>query len=282
MATMQINGAAGELKSPVRNRYYYGKLLDVHHFELEQEYFNLKRSLINQRVIGFGVVCGLDVILSQDARSVIVQPGLALDRCGREIIVGCPSAPISLDPWIKPAPATQPAKTVSGSPAPANPASPAPDDGKWVHLCLCFHECDTEPEPAFGGDCDSEARCASGAIRERYKIDICEGKVKPPQAICNLSGLFSQKTLDYAALARFISRSCMRIPDTCCIPLANIQFPSAQTQNPPQTQTPGSQYPPPIVDITIRPVVLTNPLLFQLMLCLCGSNGQTPCSETSY
>jgi hypothetical protein len=282
MATMQVNGAAGELKSPVRNRYYYGKLLDVHHFELEQKYFNLKRALINQRVIGSGVVCGLDVVLSQDVRSVIVQPGLALDRCGREIVVSCPSNPISLEPWLRPAPVTPPAASGSASPARANPASPAPDDGKWIHLCLCFYECETDPEPAFGGDCDSEARCASGAIRERYKIDICEGKVKPPQAKCNLSELFSQNTLDYAALARFISRSCTRTPDSCCIPLANIQFPPAQTQNPPAGQTPGSQVPAPVVDITIRPVVLTNPLLFQLMLCLCAPNGQTPCVQTTY
>ena len=52
-----------ELKTPVRNRYFYGKLLDVFHFELEQSYFNAKRWRLNRRVFGFGVICGLDVQL---------------------------------------------------------------------------------------------------------------------------------------------------------------------------------------------------------------------------
>ena len=66
---MQMNGTTGDLKSPVRNRYFYGKMLDVFHFELEQDYFNQKRWMLNQRVIGCGVICGLDVILGQDSRS---------------------------------------------------------------------------------------------------------------------------------------------------------------------------------------------------------------------
>jgi len=277
MATMQVNGSAGDLKSPIRNRYYYGKLLDVRHFELEQEYFNMKRALINQRVLGAGVVCGLDVALAQDGRSVSVQPGLALDRCGKEILVTCPTGPISLDPWLKSPPPTTP----SGSTAGGN-ATAAADEGKWVHLCICYHECETDPEPAFGGDCDTEARCASGSIRERYKIDICEGKVKMPQAKCNLSELFSNNTLDYAALARFVSRPISRTSDACCIPLANIQFPPPQTQTQPSGAPPAPQPSIPIVDITVRPVVFANPLLFQLMLCLCGSNSQTPCGGTTY
>ncbi|HEU4510640.1 MAG TPA: hypothetical protein VFR78_20590, partial [Pyrinomonadaceae bacterium] len=32
-----------DLKAGVRNNYFYGKLLDVFHLEMEQEYFNSKR-----------------------------------------------------------------------------------------------------------------------------------------------------------------------------------------------------------------------------------------------
>jgi hypothetical protein len=277
MNTIQSTGqAVGDLKTPVRNRYFYGKMLDVFHLDLEQCYLNEKRWLLNQRIIGCGVVCGLDVTLGQDNKSVIVQPGLALDRCGREVIVATPSLPVSLDAWLKP-PAPPPAPTTGGV---APPPPPAPGDGKWVHLCLCYHECESDPEPAFGGDCDSEGRCASGSIRERYKLDICDGKVKMPQPKCALSDVFSNQTLDYGALARYITKACVRSPETCCIPLANILIPAL----PAQSGAPGSQpggvvqaNTPPTIDITIRPVVLTNMLLFQMMLCLCGSGEPSPC-----
>ena len=85
-----------DLKTFERNRYFYGKLLDVFHLELEQEYFNSKRWLLNRLITGPGVVCGLNVTLTDDKESIIVQPGLAIDRCGREIIVTKPSRPVSL------------------------------------------------------------------------------------------------------------------------------------------------------------------------------------------
>jgi hypothetical protein len=87
-----------DLKTPVRNRYFYGKLLDVFHFELEQSYFNAKRWLLNRRVFGYGVICGLDVRLSEDRRGVIVLPGIALDKWGREIIVPQPSDSVPCRP----------------------------------------------------------------------------------------------------------------------------------------------------------------------------------------
>jgi len=51
------NGAtcAASVKTFVRNRYFYGKLLDVFHFELEQNYLNAKRWLLTRLVTGYGV-----------------------------------------------------------------------------------------------------------------------------------------------------------------------------------------------------------------------------------
>ena len=40
--------AHSDLRAPVRNNYFYGKLLDVFHLEMEQEYFNAKRHLLNR------------------------------------------------------------------------------------------------------------------------------------------------------------------------------------------------------------------------------------------
>src|SRR5215470_10474610 len=87
-----------DLKTPVRNRYFYGKLLDVAHLEMEQEYFNSKRGLLNRLVTGAGVVCGLDVELTPDGSGVIVMPGVAIDKCGREIIVTGATSPVALPP----------------------------------------------------------------------------------------------------------------------------------------------------------------------------------------
>src|SRR5262245_1164242 len=70
-----------------RPRYFYGQLLDVRHFESEQEYFKRKLWMLNRMVSGCGVVCGLDVEPGDDHHSVVVTAGLALDKCGREIVV---------------------------------------------------------------------------------------------------------------------------------------------------------------------------------------------------
>src|SRR5262249_29410846 len=88
--------ACPDIEAFVRNRYYYGKLLDVSHFESEQSYFNHKRWLINRLVGGYGVVCGLRVRLTEDCKEIWVEPGVAIDRCGREIVVPAPSKKLTL------------------------------------------------------------------------------------------------------------------------------------------------------------------------------------------
>src|SRR6187549_4001822 len=76
---------------PKRNRYFYGKMMDSYHFELETNYHNAKRWLTNRLVSGYGVVCGLDVQYCSDPYTVLITPGLAIDKCGREIVVTQPS-----------------------------------------------------------------------------------------------------------------------------------------------------------------------------------------------
>lgn len=72
-----------------RNRYFYGKLLSVRDFEMEQEYFNNKRRCINRLVNGAGIVCGLDVVMV-DEKTISLEKGLAIDYSGREIMVYTP------------------------------------------------------------------------------------------------------------------------------------------------------------------------------------------------
>lgn len=72
-----------------RNRYFYGKLMTVRDFEIEQRYHNDKRRLMNRLFVGPGIVAGLGV-LTVDDKTVLVEPGVALDYLGREIVVESP------------------------------------------------------------------------------------------------------------------------------------------------------------------------------------------------
>lgn len=72
-----------------RNKYFYGKLLSVDDFNLEQRYINDKRRLGNRFGHGCGVVSGLTVVqVEEDA--VSVEAGIAFDGTGREIVVDAP------------------------------------------------------------------------------------------------------------------------------------------------------------------------------------------------
>lgn len=73
-----------------RNKYYYGKLLSVDDFNLEQNYYCNKLRAGNMLMNGMGVVAGLYVV-DVDGQSISVETGCALDGFGREIIVDSPA-----------------------------------------------------------------------------------------------------------------------------------------------------------------------------------------------
>lgn len=227
------------IKTPVRNRYFYGKLMDVYHFDLEQRYFNDKRWLLNRYVTGYGVICGLDVKLSPDEQKIIVTPGIAIDRCGREIIVPTDSREVNI-------PADLSAKTDLKQ----EQQQKHECDDVYVHVCICYHECLTDPEPAISSDCDIEQQCTPGAIREQYKIVIKKGRAPEIHSGCSIKDLMTGGQLKYEVLAHWITRACPELPDDCCIPLAEIRLPAFEEKN---------------VDITVRPIVYTNDLLFELI-----------------
>lgn len=81
-----------------RNRYFTGKFMAARDFQDEQTYFLSRHRLHNRLLHGWGIVCGLKVTHHPDHRRnpdsacarrwVVVHPGIALDCCGRELIVG--------------------------------------------------------------------------------------------------------------------------------------------------------------------------------------------------
>jgi hypothetical protein len=76
-----------ENRASERTNYFYGMLMTQDEFETEQEYF-LDKTRAHNRLHGWGVVCGLAVEPTlPPSDMVVVQPGAALDCCGREIVL---------------------------------------------------------------------------------------------------------------------------------------------------------------------------------------------------
>lgn len=252
------------LQTPVRNRYFHGKLLDAHHFQLETAYFNGKRNLLNLFVSGYGVVCGLDVLPGPDSRHVVVTAGLALDKWGREIIVPDKTGPIEIPPHLLPDPVIDDSPDAPEDPKPRKRQRKDDHDdpggrGPVIRVLLCYHECESDPTPVRSGDCDSGDDCVPGAIRERFRVVFKEGPAPPIRLHCRIPDLFRSDRLDYDALAKHVSEGCPGLAADPCIPLANIRL---------SRRDPGHECDPERIDVTVRPIVYTNDLLLEIILSL--------------
>lgn len=244
------------LRSFTRPRYFYGQLLDVRHFESEQAYFKRKQWMRNRLVDGFGVVCGLDVQVGDDDASVVVMPGLALDRQGREIVVPARGKPLAIPPRnAAPDGGNGPGSTNSSAVAARTGGGHCDDD--WVHLVLCYDECKTDPEPVMAGGCDSATRCSPGAIREGYSLSLQPGPAPAIALDAFIGGLVKGAHVDYRALVNWVSAPCDCDSGPACITLANIHLPEA-----------GKTLEPSDLDISVRPIVYSLDLLWELVLAL--------------
>jgi hypothetical protein len=254
MNGMHPPATGDDIQTFVRNRYFYGKLMDVFHFDLEQHYFNEKRWLLNRLVTGYGVICGLNVVLTEDGRNLYVGPGVALDKAGREIVVPVNSALVAI-PDAPPPPEKPPASKEEEDEC---------DEQGYAHVCICYDECAGDPEPVHAGDCDVPEPCPPGSIRERYTVCLRPRRAHKIHAVSNIEDLVSSGRLNYEALANYITGNCHEVPHDTCISLANVKLPPA-----------GQPAPEDAIDITVRPIVFTNRLLYELLLAL-TSNRQRP------
>jgi hypothetical protein len=125
-------------------------------------------------------------------------------------------------------------------------------------VLICYHECESDPMPILAGDCGNAQPCAPSTIREQYKIAFKEGCAPPISFECRIPEVASRRRIDYAALARWVSGTCPAPQEEPCIPLANIRLEGEH----------GHRCKPENIDITIRPIVYTNDLLFDLLLAL--------------
>jgi hypothetical protein len=229
------------LRAFSRPRYFYGQLLDVRHFESEQEYFKKKAHMLNRLVSGFGVVCGLDVGVAGDDAGVVVAPGLALDKAGREIVVPVTSKRVPIEPV----------------PPPASEESTEGHCDEWVHLVLCYEEHPAGPEPVLAGGCEPQTRCSPGVIKESYALEIRQGKAHENGIECQVPNLLKGNQINYRALVDWVSRPCDEEPSDACLTLANIRRPKQ-----------GEKLEAKDIEIWARPIVFGLDLLYELVLAL--------------
>jgi hypothetical protein len=235
------NGAAlGELAAFCRNHYFYGKLLDVHHLEMEQTYFNHKRWMMNRLTLGSGVLCGLDVRITHEGQ-VRITPGVAIDAAGREIVV---PREIEVDPrQLTDGCCRRTGERAQGA----------------VLICLAYHECESDLVPVLVGECETERDCAPSTICERFCVILQpDGQIPAQSPACSLEldavgfddGVLS--LAGYRQLLERVNRPCPTVDGQTCVPLARVDVENLSA--------------PP--DLDVRPLVYSNTLLFELLLCL--------------
>ena len=110
-----------------RNRYFYGKLLTVRDFDIEQRYTRSTSQLINRLAFGAGVVCGLGVSAS-DGSTLLIESGMAIDYQGRMVVVE--------EPLLRKLQMIEGQETIKGK--------------ESAYLCMEYHESQIEPVNAVG------------------------------------------------------------------------------------------------------------------------------------
>ncbi|MCT4593120.1 MAG: hypothetical protein N4A57_02440 [Anaeromicrobium sp.] len=135
-----------------KNKYFYGKLLTVRDFELEQKFNDEKRYMLNRLLYGSGIVSGLKVVMI-DEQTISIEPGIAIDQLGREIVV--------------PSPITQKLSLINGF--------DNNNYSKSLYLCLGYKESGKERVHAVaGGLGESQEINQYNRVQEGYEVLIKE------------------------------------------------------------------------------------------------------------
>jgi hypothetical protein len=168
----------------VSNRYHFGMLLGVADLESDQGYHRGKTWLQSAWTHGEGAVWGLAVEVRPDAGEVVVEPGLAYDRNGRELLVADRLC-LDLGRWY---------------------AERRPDDLEVeelpggevrfrVHVRLCAEQCLDRPVPSISEPCEgSDLDTAYSRTVERAAAALAAG----PAA--------AQPVADYPRLRQFVGQ----------------------------------------------------------------------------
>jgi hypothetical protein len=276
------------LDAPRRNHFFYGKRMDVQHFQLEQDYGKLKQWLLNRLTQGKGVLCGLKV--GVDGTRLCVDPGVAIDGLGREIVVpvrqcidpasgdgGC-CVPCCDERGEVPVPAPPPGPTPPGTvPPPTTPPTTPPAaarNGRFT-LWLCYKECHADYQPVLVADCQARAPCAPGTVVESFCLklegdpDWCArlwGPAQEPPAPppgtddppapppTEADALQAARASRRHLLCELLDRCCDPPEGDPCVPLATLLLSEGRIEA--------------LESCVVRPRLYSNAVLLDLILCL--------------
>ena len=149
-----------------RNNYFTGKLLVERDFTDEQRYSMGKLRRHDQRLHGWGTVCGLKVEQHPNpgcqGQYVLVNPGSAVDCCGREILV-------TREEYFD-----FKSQFLANWQAQYGPSlQPDPSVKYNVQICISYRECGTEEVPVLFDECSCDGTsCQPNRILESYCFDI--------------------------------------------------------------------------------------------------------------
>jgi YVTN family beta-propeller protein len=165
-----------EVPQLARNHYFTGKLLVERDFTDEQRYFMGKDRRHNQRLHGWGTVCGLEVVQHANpacrSKYVVVRPGYALDCCGREIIVPRD------DTFDLRARVEELLREHLGE------DDEIDREAKHrLQICIRYRECAAEDVPALFDECGcDDSGCMPNRVLESYELDVLLDA--PPKKPC--------------------------------------------------------------------------------------------------
>lgn len=155
-----------------RLNYFTGQFLVERDFRDEQSYHIGKHRMHNRYLHGWGTVCGLRVVESESPdcrdRYMVLEPGVALDCCGREIVV------------------TERVKVnIPAMLAPSNDQG-NPQGVQHLVLSIRYTECKTEYVPALYSDCGCDDKvCDANRIREGYELRLERRAELPKPCTCS-------------------------------------------------------------------------------------------------
>lgn len=234
-----------------RNNYFYGKRMTARDFQEEQCYFNEKRWLINRTVHGWGVVCGLNVVIpTNDKTKVEVTEGLAIDCCGREILV-CGDEEDRYVPLI---------------PEEHECDQQQNGDGK-IAICLEYDECKREVVNLPSIACDETEKHEFNRIRDSWKITpIHIPEELEYEPFCQRTKEEKEQSLHKYLCEK--TKGCQQCPECPCIILAIVTVVNGEVEE--------------IDTCNYRKLVYSNQLLFDQINCYHGDLPRVTEIELGY
>jgi hypothetical protein len=155
-------GECQGLASVVRPRFFAGQVLTEVDLMALEGYAKTLHRMHNRYLHGWGIVCGLDLACENCGEGIVVNPGYALDPCGRDVVV--PTAQqVPVGTLIADCLAAERAAIPACEPPTTGPPRGCDTDQHWC-LTLRYTEVPMRPVTPLAGTSTSTTRstCSCG------------------------------------------------------------------------------------------------------------------------